>query len=164
MARLPDRFDLWVRKARECRDPSRQADYLLGTLTGLREWHFLNVGMKEKPQPAETKIENGRYLLVFSDPDRIEELLHKDESHPASDPLPVITMATTHAMPWALEQGKTGSAGLLVNPGEEAFLLPMDQLEAFHSEWKNRGGTQAAGFWIPHMTTEEEDFWQEHGL
>jgi hypothetical protein len=164
MARLPDRFDLWVRKARECGDPSRQADYLLGALTGLKAWHFLNVGTKENPQPAETEIESARYLLVFSNPDRIEELLRDGGQFQASAPLPVIAMATAEAMPWCVKQRATGGAGLLVNPGEEAFLLPMDHLEAFHSEWENRAGRQAAAFWIPNMTTEEEDFWQEHGL
>ena len=164
MARLPDRFDLWVRKARECRDATRQVDYLLGALAGLKAWHFLNAGTKENPQPAEAKIEDARHLLVFSDTDRIEELIRKEGQFQASDPLPVITIATAQAMPWCLEQGARGSAGLLVNPGEDAFLLPMNQLEVFHAEWKNRGGRQAAGFWIPNMTTEEEDFWQEHGL
>jgi hypothetical protein len=164
MARLPSRFDLWVRKARACPDAIRQADYLLGALAGLTEWHFLNVGTKENPQPAEAKIGDARYLLFFSDADRIEEIIREGGQFQAGDPLPVITMATAQAMPWCLEQGAKGSAGLLVNPGEDAFLLPMDQLEVFHSEWEKRGGRQAAGFWIPNMTTEEEDFWQEHGL
>lgn len=164
MARLPDRFDLWVRKARKCSDPSRQADCLLGALAGLREWHFLNVGTKENPQPAETEIESIRHLLVFSNPDRIEELVRDGEQFHASVPLPIIAIPTAEAMAWCLKQRITGSGGLLVNPGEDAFLLPMDHLEVFHAEWETRGGRQAAGFWIPNMTTEEEDFWQEHGL
>jgi hypothetical protein len=40
----------------------------------------------------------------------------------------------------------------------------MDQLRAFHAEWSKRGGREGIGFWIPNMTTEEEDFWQENGL
>jgi hypothetical protein len=164
MARLPDRFDLWVRKARECRDFSRQVDYLLGALAGLKEWHFLNVGTKENPQPAESEIEGVRNLLVFSDTDRIEELICKDGQFQTGNPLPIITIATAEAMAWCLEQRTTGGAGLLVNPGEDAFLLPMDQLEIFYAEWTSRGGPQASGFWIPNMTTEEEDFWQENGL
>ena len=43
-------------------------------------------------------------------------------------------------------------------------MIPFDQLKAFHAEWSRRGERQTAGFWIPNMTTEEEDFWQENGL
>ena len=162
MARLPDRFDLWVRKARSCDDFSRQTDYLLGAMAGLKEWHFLNVGTKEKPQPAQSEIEDAWNLVVFSDTDRLEELVCEGGQFKTGDPLPIITMTTVQAMPWCL--GQAGCAGLLVNPGDDAFLLPMNQLEAFHTEWIARGGRQAAGFWIPNMTTEEEDFWQENGL
>jgi hypothetical protein len=43
-------------------------------------------------------------------------------------------------------------------------MIPFAQLESYHAEWSQRGGRQASGFWIPNMTSEEEDFWQEHGL
>lgn len=161
MARLPDRFDLAVRKARESRDLERQADYVLGALAGVSEWHFFNVGTKEAPQPAEGEIEKGRYLLVFSSRERIEEMLGDAVK---GQPLPVITISTEQAMSWCMELKAMGCAGLLVNPAEDGFMVPMDRLEAFHAEWKKRGGKQASGFWIPNMTTEEEDFWQEHGL
>ncbi len=164
MARLPDRFDLWVRKARECRDLARQADYVLGAMAGLEQWHFLNVGTKEKPISAEVEMENGRHLLVFSNMDRVEELMGEGGQFQADDPLPIITIPTVKAMPWCLERRTTNCVGLLVNPDEDAFLLPMDRLEVFHAEWIKRGGRQASGFWIPNMTTEEEDFWQEHGV
>src|SRR5476649_1295941 len=98
MARLPDRFDLWVRKARECRDPARQVDYVLGALAGLTEWHFLNVGTKENPLPAEAEIEGTRYLLVFSDPGRIEDI--REDATQKDDPLSTIAMPMAAAMAW----------------------------------------------------------------
>lgn len=157
MARLPDRFDLWVRKARECRDEARQADYVLGALAGLDEWHFLNVGTKEKPSPGETGIEGARYVLVFSDPGRIEEI--QEDAAPGGDPFAAISMPAVSGMTWCVER----RVGLLVNPGEDSALVPFARLKIFHAEWRGRGGRQAAGFWIPNMTTEEEDFWREHG-
>lgn len=164
MPRLPDRFDLWVRKARQAPDPARQADYLLGILAGLSAWHFFNVGTRGKPQPAEAEIESARSILVFSDPGRIEEIVRDADSFDPRQPLPILTLPTAKAMSWCLGQEKNGYTGLLVNPGEDAFLLPFDQLAAFHIEWSQRGGREASGFWIPNMTSEEEDFWQEHGL
>jgi hypothetical protein len=158
MARLPDRFDLWVRKARKCRDPARQADYVLGALAGLKEWYFPAVGRKENPLPAEAEIEGARYVLVFSDPGRIEEI-HEDGTQ-RGDPLAAIAMPMAAAMAWCVER----RAGVLVNPGEDSALIPVERLEIFQAEWRQRGGRQAAGFWIPNMTTEEEDFWQEQGL
>ncbi|HEV3273097.1 MAG TPA: hypothetical protein VGZ93_13030 [Candidatus Methylacidiphilales bacterium] len=158
MARLPDRFDLWVRKARKCRDTARQADYVLGALAGLNEWHFLNAGTKEAPQAATAQIESEPCRLVFSDAARIGELFEEQAQKKA--PLPVITIPAAAAMAWCVE----GRTGLLVNPGEDAVMIPFGRLEAFHAEWNRRGGRQAAGFWIPNMTTEEEDFWRENEL
>ena len=157
MSRVPDRFDLWVRKARACPDPERQADYVLGALASLPYWHLLNAGSREQPQPAEGEIEGARYLLVFSDAARVEELLAGTESAP-----PPISMPTIKAFPWSLD--RPGSAGLLVNAGEDAVLVPRDHVDYFYKEWCARLAGQPAGYWIPNMTGEEEDFWQEHGL
>jgi len=162
MPRLPDRFDLWVRKARESADPARQVDYVLGALAALKGWHFLNSGTRKNPQPAEAEIEGGRHLLVFTDVARIEEILGDRASK--DDPLPVISMSAAVAMAWCMEQKTRGCIGLLVNPGDDAVLIPLSQVEAFHAEWTQRGGRQASGFWIPNLTTEEEDFWLENGL
>jgi hypothetical protein len=162
MATVPDRFDLWVRKARECDEPARQTDYVLGSLAGLSEWHFLNLGTGEKPQAAEAEIEGKRHVLVFADAGRIEEIL--EERGQRVKPLPVINIPTVAAMAWCLEREAEGCAGLLVNPGDYAAVISMDQLRAFHAEWSKRGGREGIGFWIPNMTTEEEDFWQENGL
>jgi hypothetical protein len=71
----------------------------------------------------------------------------------------VITIPTAAAMKWCVE----GRTGLLVNPGEDAVMIPFEHVEGFHAEWIARGGREASGFWIPNMTTEEEDFWQENG-
>ena len=160
MPRLPDRFDLWVRKARQCTDPARQADYILGALAALPAWHFLNLGTAEKPLPAQTEIDAGSCLLVFTDRDRVEEVLAEQSNPPTEKPLPIITMNARSALVWCMEL----SVGLLVNPGEDAVLIPLAQLEAFHAEWTQSLARQGTGYWIPNMTSEEDDFWQEHGL
>jgi len=154
MARLPDRFDLWVRRARASQDTARQADYILGALAGLKEWYFVAVGKEDIPVPGE--IEGAHYVMVFSDHGRIEEI----PLAPGSYPFRVISTPTAAAMAWCVER----RTGLMLNPAAQGtVLIPFDQLETFHAEWSQRGGRQAAGFWIPNMTTEEEDFWQEHG-
>jgi len=160
MARLPDRFDLWVRKARQCTDPARQIDYVLGALAGLREWHFLNIGTKEIPQPATARIDSRDCRLVFTDVGRLEEMIEESSGARGKSPLPVISIPTAAAMAWCVE----GRTGLLVNPGEDAVIIPFEQVQRFHAEWTRRGGREASGFWIPNLTTEEEDFWQENGL
>jgi hypothetical protein len=163
MPRLPDRFDLWVRKAKECPDPARQLDYVLGAMMGLTDWYFLNVGTKDSPETARTQIETDPCLLVFSDTSRIEDFIRNGWGlgHLAStDPLPVIAIPTAAALAWCVKL----KSGLLINPSEDAVLISFEQLEIFHNEWIARGGPQASGFWIPNMTTQEHDFWQEHGL
>lgn len=160
MSRLPDRFDLQVRKARACTDPVRQADYVLGALAGLAEWHFLNLGTKEKPQAARTQIDADPYILVYSNTGRIEDFIREQGLGNGSGALPVISAPTEAAMAWCVECG----VGLFVNPPEDAVMIPFEQVKAFHAEWVKRGARQSAGFWIPNMTSEEEDFWQEKGL
>ncbi len=163
MSHLPDRFDLWVRKARENPDPNRQTDYILGALASLKEWHFLNIGTAEQPQAAKTEIDADPCLVVFSDINRLKELIEASGAsrHLTKDaPLPAITIPTAAALAWCVEC----RIGLLINPGEDAVMIPFEQVKAFHAEWIKRGGRQASGFWIPNMTSEEEDFWQENGL
>jgi hypothetical protein len=161
MPRLPDRFDLWIRKARDCPDPARQLDYILGAMIALPAWHFLNVGTHEKPQPATGEIEGTRVLLVFSDPDRVLEAAG-DAKFPAAPP--VFSLPAPMALAQSLGEGLFRCAALLVNPGEDAALIPREQVAAFEREWRARDAAAARGFWIPNLTSEEEDFWQEHGL
>jgi hypothetical protein len=163
MSRLPDRFDLWMRKARQAADPARQADLILGALVAQKELHFLNIGTKASPLLAKTAIALDECVLIFTDRDRIEEFI---AGHPAlqktpEDGPPIITSPTASALKWCVEN----KAGLVINPGgEETAMVPWREVSAFLEEWHRRGAAQAAGFWIPNMTTEEEDFWQEHGL
>jgi hypothetical protein len=161
MPRLPDRFDLWVRKARECPDPARQLDYILGAMVALPAWHFLNVGTREKPQPATGEIEGTRLLLVFSDADRVLEATG-DAKLPSQPP--VISVPAAAALQECLGGGLFQCDALLVNPGTDAAVISREQLAAFENEWRARDGAAAQGFWIPNLTSEEEDFWEEHGL
>jgi len=163
MSRIPDRFDLWIRKARDCSDPVRQSDYVLGALSGLKEWHFLNIGATEKPQAAKTELDGDSCVLVFSDTGRIEDLIQEsgaDRHLPKDAPVPAISVATEAAMKWCVEC----QVGLLVNPSEDAVMIPFEQVKSFYDAWTQRGGRAASGYWIPNMTSEEEDFWQENGL
>jgi hypothetical protein len=163
MPKIPDRFDLWIRKARECPDPDRQSDYVLGALAGLKEWHFLNIGTTDRPHAAKTQLAADSCVLVFTDLGRIEDLIEQSgaDRHLSEDaPLPAITVATESAMKWCVEC----KVGLLINPSEDAVMIPFEQVKSFHEEWTRQGGRAASGYWIPNMTSEEEDFWQEHGL
>jgi hypothetical protein len=160
MARLPDRFDLWVRQARACPDPARQTDYILGAMVALKEWWLLNHGTKENPSAARTQIDGEPCVLVFSDAARIEEFLEHKTGLGPKDGAP-IAIPGPAALGWCVEC----RVGLVVNPDENgAVLIPLAQAESFHTAWKARVATHSAGFWIPNMTSEEEDFWQENGL
>jgi hypothetical protein len=161
MPRLPDRFDLWVRRARACDDPERQLDYILGGLMALPAWYFLNVGSRTTPEPARAEIDGGHFLLVFSDAARVLDLL--GDAHHAGE-TPVFSLPPADALAACLGEGSLRCDGLLVNPGEDAAAIPRDQLAHFERAWRERGGATRPGFWIPNLTTEEEDFWQQHGL
>jgi hypothetical protein len=163
MPRLPDRFDLWVRKAQEMADPARQVDLVLGALVARDELYFLNVGTKEQPQIFRADIDSEGCALVFTDATRVEDFLGErpEMKRGPRNEIPVIATPMASALAWCVEN----STGLMINPeAGETVVVPPGALAAFVAEWKQRGERQAAGFWIPSMTTEEEDFWQEHGL
>ena len=162
MSRLPDRFDLWIRQAKASTDPDRQLDYILGALMALPEWFFLNIGTQNDPLPAFSEVEGVRYLLVFSDPERVADIAAQigiDGSEP-----PVIAINSAHALLWCVAERPMQSQGLLVNPGPDGAAVPVERVAAFSHAWDAQGGQATAGFWIPNLTTEEEEFWHENGL
>ena len=164
MPRLPDRFDLWVRRARDCSDPERQLDYVLGALMSLPDWLFLNLRSAKNPQPATLEAEGGPALLVFSDLERLLDIARERGVPVADSAPPVIAIPSAAALKWCIDQRPMQAHGLLVNPGEDNALIPLDHAATFEQAWRERGALQASGFWIPNLTSEEEDFWQEHGL
>ncbi len=164
MPRIPDRFDLWVRQARaSTTDPQRQVDWVLGAVVALKELHFVNIGTRAAPLIAKMPIATDECVLAFTDRGRIEEFIAE---HPAlrkapDDGPPVITSPTAAAPKWCIEN----RAGLVLNPGpDETALVPWTELAAFVEEWHRINERRVVGYWIPNMTTEEEDFWQQHGL
>ena len=169
MARLPDRFDLWVRKARESADPARQVDLVLGALVARKEIYFLNTGSKEHPQIGRAELSGAanpedRFAGIFTDAQRLEDFATERKMPVATrygNELPGIVSPMASALDWCVEN----KVGLLINPTQgETVMVSPSALAAFVAEWKQRGGRQAVGFWIPNLTSEEEDFWQENGV
>jgi hypothetical protein len=169
MPRLPDRFDLWVRRARETADPARQVDLVLGALIALPDLYFLNNGTKEQPRIGRAKSRQAQdsedeFAAVFTDGQRLKDFAEErgmlGGTRFENDP-PAIVSPAPAGLHWCIEN----RLGLLINPNQgEIVQVPPATLASFFEEWNQRGARQAAGFWIPNMTTEEQDFWQEHGL
>jgi hypothetical protein len=162
MAALPDQFDLWVRRARETAGPERQIDLLLGSLCALKEWYFYNQGDTPNPRPATAEHEGRRYVVTFSSPGKLEDVFGGPPGKPRR--IPYISVKAIDAIPYCLKFRNEGCVGILVNPGDYCFTIDLNAMEKFDREWKARGGRKGQGFWIPNMTSEEEDFWQEHGV
>jgi len=134
-------------------------DLVLGALVARTEVYFVNIGTKESPRISSGKMASEECALVFSDVERIEEFLALNTR--AGQELAVIASPTASALAWCVEN----RVGVVLNPSVgETVMIPAAMLAAFIEEWKQRGGRQSAGFWIPNMTSEEEDFWQENGL
>jgi hypothetical protein len=157
---ISDRFDLAIRKARTVPDPSRRLDCLLGLLFGLDNWVLWNTGSPEKPWPAITEDDDGRWLVVFANMGKAQEYL--EDSGVVSPPLMTVPLAQATEYCGRFRIG--GVTGLLVNPGADAFTVTLEAVEAFEADWKAAGAQQGRGFWIPNLTSEEEDFWQSQGL
>ena len=165
MSRIPDRFDLLVRKAREqTRTPERQSDLLLGGLFAVKEWHFINRGDSKDPRPAFVELDLTLCVLVFSGPDQADDFTVGRGERKSNDPLGLISIRPGDAVEYIQQLEPHGCHHLLVNPGPFCFQVTIAEVSRFHNEWRLGGGESGIGFWIPNMTSEEEDFWQEHGL
>ena len=165
MEALPDRFDLFIRRARELkREPQRQLDLVLGSMFALNEWHFLNRGNQEQPEPRVVDLDGDTCLLVFSHPNKADDFTRERGERDGRDPLGLISMRPRDAVDYSLQLKEWGCFHLLVNPGPFAFMISLEVLQAFYDQWKAGDAEWGRGFWIPNMTDEEEDFWQEHGL
>lgn len=162
MSALPDHFDLGVRRAREAR-PDRQVDCLLGLLYAQEEWWFYNQGTAEKPVPALAEAGGAKCVVVFSSIEKLSDMV-AEGADGNSVPLPSIEIAVPDAAAFCLLFRAAGCTAILVNPGEYAFTVELDALEKFDAERRANGPKFTSGFWIPNMTTEEEDFWQQYGV
>lgn len=165
MTPIPDRFDLMVRKARELdTEPERQVDILMGGLFALWEWHFLNAGDAEQPHPRFLQVDDTVCVAAFTDPNKAGEFTLERGERERTDPLGLISMRPRDAVEYALQFEPHGCGHFLINPGPFGFMIPFDVASRFYTAWKEAGAGLGQGFWIPSMTDEEEDFWQEHGL
>jgi hypothetical protein len=162
MPTLPDSFDVAVRRAREMNRGQRQVDYTLGLLFAQSEWHFVNHGTAEKPFPALIDLDTARVLVIFSSLEKYQDFVELSTETPANQS-PSISIPVEVATGYCLQFRPAGCQAILVNPGEFAFQVSLEALKEFDENWRSRPDT-ARGFWIPNMTTEEEDFWNEHGL
>lgn len=162
MAAIPDHFDLGVRRARQVRDESRQVDALLGLLFAAEEWYFWNVGTPEKPFPAMSEIDGKPVLLLFSSLEKLVDVV-ETATKTSMETLPHFAIPVNSGGAFCSQFRASSCETLLVNPGEYAFAVSLDALKAFDATWRGRKAT-SRGFWIPNMTSEEEDFWRELGM
>ena len=81
--------------------------------------------------------------------------------------LPHIAMPASKALEYMTMLEAKGVEAMLVNPGEYAFAMTLKEVRRFYEAWEARDPDErqaSRGFWIPKMTSEEDDFWEEHGL
>jgi hypothetical protein len=103
-------------------------------------------------------------LLVFSHPEKADTFTEERGERGGTEPLGLISMRPRDAADYCGALQETACEAVLVNPGPFAYTVALGGILKYHEEWKRRGAQEASGFWIPNMTTEEEDFWQEHEL
>jgi hypothetical protein len=115
--------------------------------------------------PASSPISDEQVLLVYSDPSRLLEALEYyliDKPGGRVEGPGSISMTPIGTFEFCLKN----NTGLLVNPlaSEHNLLVPHEHVKAFYLNWKESAKHAQNCFWVPNMTDEEEDFWQERGL
>ncbi len=163
MAAIPDSFDLQVRRAKQAA-PERQLDFLLGSLLALSEWWLLNQGSETAPYPAIVELDAVKCVVVFSASGKLQDFV--GECRGENERIAQIAIRVPEVVDYCLRFRSVGVTAILVNPGDFAFTVELEAVESFATAWRERRAAkgESRGFWIPNMTTEEEDFWQSHGL
>lgn len=163
MAAIPDSFDLQVRRAKSAA-PERQVDFLVGALFALSEWWLINQGSETEPYPVIVEMGAAKCVVVFSAPGKLQDFA--DGARGERVEVPNLAIRVPEVVEYCLRFREVGATAILVNPGDFAFTVELDALESFAMAWRERRAAtgEPRGFWIPNMTTEEEDFWQSHGL
>lgn len=167
MTRIPDRFDLLVRKVRDGEmTPERQFDFLMSAIFTLKEVHLINNGGEVTPIPAFVELDGQVLMPVFSSADQADTYSIEREQRNDNDPLGLISMKPAYLLEYAKEFIPYGCKDWIINPGPYGFILSLDSLQGYYEEFRKQAEEKpdGAGFWIPNMSTEEEDFWLENGL
>ncbi|NJK90660.1 MAG: hypothetical protein HC904_01790 [Blastochloris sp.] len=165
MSRLPDRFDLLVRKVRDTgMAPDRQLDLLLAALFTVKEAHLINAGTEAEPRPSFVELDGEILMPVFSSVDQADTYSSERGQRGDRDALGLISMPP----PLLLEVSRlftdSGCHHWFVNPGPYGFILPLHEVESYESQRAQAQASAHTGFWIPNLTSEEEAFWEDHGL
>jgi hypothetical protein len=165
MSRLPDRFDLLVRKVRdESYSPERQMDFLLAAFFALQEAHLINAGDATQPRPSFVELDQLILMPVFSSADQADTYTSERGQRQDHDPLGLLSMRPASLLEYAQAFKDYGCQHWIINPGPYGFILSLEEVEAYQLERKKSASSPNVGFWIPNMTSEEEAFWEDHGL
>jgi hypothetical protein len=165
MSRLPDRFDLLVRKVREePYSPERQLDFLLAAFFTLKEAHLINTGMEASPMPSFVELDNLILMPVFSSTDQADTYTSERGQRGDRDPLGLISLQPLSLLEYSRAFTEFGCSHWIINPGPYGFILGLDEAEAYQKAFRASVDQHSRGFWISNLTSEEEAFWEDHGL
>ncbi|GEM_PF-984844 len=165
MSRLPDRFDLLVRQVRkEAGSPERQIDFLMAAFFALKEAHLLNTGNEATPMPSFVELDNLILMPVFSSADQADTYTSERGQRQDRDPLGLISLQPPALLEYTRAFKDYGCHHWIINPGPYGFIVPVEDAETYQKQRLESGEKSHIGFWIPNMTTEEEAFWEDHGL
>ena len=125
----------------------------------------MNRGSETEPYPAVVELGAAKCVVVFSAPGKLQDFADELRGEKVEE-MPNLAIRVPEVVDYCLLFRGAGATAILVNPGDFAFTVELDALESFTNAWRERRAAkgESRGFWIPNMTSEEEDFWQSHGL
>lgn len=165
MSRIPDRFDLIVRQVRETSfQPERQLDFLLAAFFTLKEAHLINAGDEDNPLPAFVELDQTVLMPVFTSADQADTYTSERGQRSDHEPLGLISMKPELALDYAQAFKSYGCYHWIINPGPYGFMLSLAEIESYQQQRKESAQAPNYGFWIPNLTSQEEAFWEDHGL
>jgi len=165
MSRLPDRFDLLVRKVREGDfTPDRQIDFLLAAFFTLKEAHLINAADEVSPLPTFLELDEAVLMPVFTSADQADTYTSERGQRGDHDDLCLISMPPAIVLDYAESFTSYGCKDWFINPGPFGFIISLQEAQAYQQQKNKVGQRPDIGFWIPNLTSQEEAFWEDNGL
>jgi hypothetical protein len=113
-------------------------------LLQLPEWHLLFSPQLQQPSPQVVTVDGKRWVLVFTDPDRLQKYAQENDLVVDGDKALYTSLSVPDARKTLQSMTSSGIYGVRFNQGAHGWYSPISSIKAIHSFLVNNGSITAS--------------------